>query len=500
MAELKCGVGRPKAAIGKLLAGLGVGLCFALGVTKVSSYDTWVHLSLGRWMFEEGRIPRTNLLSHTQPERATPNHQWLFQAGLYGVWRAVGLDGATLLKAGVVAGALGVVLATALRKGAEVAVAVLAVVVAAGAARFRFTLRPQVVALLFLGVYGLVLERWRWGGRRGLLVMLPLQVVWANVHGSAMLGCALALGYAVAETLSRRFGLKSAIGNRQSQLAWLWVVAGALVPLTLLNPQGAGILSLPFTHAAKQVGWGLKELLQDRAAVSWADLGGRHVCFAILGGVALVTLIGSAARRDLAEVGLCLGSLAAAGYSERFIDLFAVLAAPIAARNAAWLLRGVLRRMEPRLLAALGAAAALGLAALGKVASDREVPFGLGVAEGRFPEQEVAFVQEKFPDGNLFNEFEHGGYIWWRTRRPVFLDSRGELAYDMGFLRDYIEAWTSLAGWRGLVERHGLEVALAARRPLQAVIRADEGWEQVFQGSVCAVFVRRARSPALPAP
>ncbi|HUT35850.1 MAG TPA: hypothetical protein VNE39_20350 [Planctomycetota bacterium] len=471
--------------------GFAIALSFGLAVTKVSSYDTWVHLSLGRWMSENGRLPRTNLLSYTQPERPTTDHQWLFQAGLYGVWRLAGIDGATLVKAALVAAAFAFVLATARRKGADTVVAAAVVVVAVGAARFRFTLRPQVVGLLLLSAYLFVLERWRGGGNRGLLVLLPLQVLWANVHGSAILGCGLVIAYAAAESVRGRVGVKSEIGNRKSEILWLWAIALALVPLTLLNPHGTGILSLPFTHAAKQVTSGLKGLLQDRAAIAWADLGSRHLCFAILGGIGIVSLVASVVRRDVTEAGLFAGTLAAALYSERFVDLFAVASAPIAARNLTRILHTPLARLDRRLLNSLGAVAVFGLAMLGKASSDKCVPFGLGPAEGLLPEQELAFIQEHHPTGSLFNEFEHGGYIYWQTRRPVFLDSRGELAYDMAYFRAYVDAWTSRDRWRELVERYGLTVALVARPPLQAVLRSDGQWEQVFQGPVGAVFARK---------
>ena len=484
----------PHSTFRVLFVGLTVALSFGLAITKVSSPDTWVHLSLGRWMFENGRLPHTNLLSYTQPDRPTPDHQWLFQAGLYGVWRVAGIDGATLVKAAIVAAAFAFALATARRKGADLVVAAAVVIAAVGAARFRFTLRPQVVGLLLLSVYLFVLERWRAGGTRGLLALLPLQVLWANTHGSAILGCGLVAAYAAAESVRERVGVKSEIGNRKSGMVWLWTVALALVPLTLLNPHGAGILSLPFTHAAKQVAWELKDLLQDRASIAWRDLGTRHLAFAILAAIGLLSLVGSVVRRDVTEVGLFAGTLAAALYSERFVDLFAIAAAPIAARNLTDIFRKPLAAMDRRFLSCLGVATLFGLAVLGNACSDRTDPSGLGVAEGLFPEQELAFIQESHPTGNLFNEFEHGGYIYWRMRRPVFLDSRGELAYDMAYFRAYVDAVgarTSLDRWRELVERYGLAVALVARPPLQAVLRSDDQWEQVFRGPVGAVFVRK---------
>ncbi len=494
-------ISNQNSAISNLSVGVVLALSFTLAITKVSSPDTWVHLSLGRWMAEHGRLPRTNLLSFTQPDQPTPDHQWLFQAGLYGLWRVVGIEGATLVKAGIVAGAFAFVLATALRKGADPVVAAVVVLVAVGAARFRFTLRPQVLALLLSSAYLWTLERWRSGRSRGLLFLLPLQVLWANIHASAIIGCGLAVAYAAAETLKLhpRFQipdsrLKSAIGNRQSAFLWLWAIALALVPLTMLNPHGASILSLPFTHAAKQVSWGLKELLQDRASVKWAELGGRHICFTILAVFGLASLVGSFLRRDVTEVGLLLGTLAAALYSERFIDLFAVASAPIGARSLSGMIRKRMALVAPERLAAFAIAAQLGVLALAMASSGARTRFGLGVAERLFPEEEIAFVQAKYPTGNLFNEFEHGGYICWRTRRPVFLDSRGELAYDMAYLRAYVEAWDSRQRWRELVERYDLRVALIARSKLRAVIASDDQWEQVFPGPVCTVFVRRPAS------
>jgi len=483
----------------RVFACLAVALSFALAVTRVSSYDAWVHLSLGRWMAESGHIPRTNLLSYTQPDRPVTDHQWLFQLALYEVWTLAGPSGAILAKAAVVAAALGAAFAAARRKRAAPLLALWLVVLAAGASRFRFTLRPQVVGLLLLSLYLWLLERWRAGRCRGLLAVLPLQVLWANVHGSAIVGCGLLLGVVVGEGLRaamcRRRADASAVSPQppgRRQFAWLVAVALAVVPLTLLNPNGARLLALPFAHAARQASWGLKGLLQDRAPVTWGDLGGRHACFAILAAAALASLVGSLARRDATEAGLCLGTLAAALYSERFIGVFAIAAAPIAARNLTDMVRAPLRAIGPRLSLAAGMAGALALAALGIIASEGHTPAGLGLAPGRFPDAEVAFVQQRYPTGNLFNEFEHGGYIYWRTRRPVFIDSRGMLAYGPAFFRRYVDAWESPETWSKLVTDYRVRVALVARRALQRMFRASDRWEQVFQGPVCAVFVRRA--------
>ncbi|MFP4055896.1 MAG: hypothetical protein ACLF0G_03385 [Candidatus Brocadiia bacterium] len=483
-------------------------LAFACALAKVTSYDTWVHLSVGRWIAAEGRVPRANLISHTQPDRPTIEHRWLFQVGLWGLWRLGGPGAATVVKAALAGAAFALVLATARRKGAEIFVAAVFAVLAACAARFRLTLRPQVVAFLLFAAYLLVLERWRRGERWGILALLPLQVLWANVHGSAILGIGLGLGYAGAESL--RWALRRATRDVEpgprgiAALAGLWAVAGALAALTLVNPHGWRVLTLPFLHAETQKLSGLKELLRDRSSLRWADLAGRHACFAALAGLGLASLAGSVRRKDVTEAGLLLGLLAAAVHSERFIGLFAVGGAPICARNLSPALRGPLHRVARRIEAtqgrgmlALYAAAVLVLVTtVGMSPTVKELPPGLGVAEGRFPREELAAAQARCPKGKLFNEFEHGGYIYWQATRPVFIDSRGLLAYSSSFVQSYVAAWASPRAWAELLERHDIAVALVGHRgpgDQRQLSLARWGWRHVYRGPVCSVFVREDR-------
>jgi hypothetical protein len=480
-----------------LLFALSLAAIFVLAITQVTSYDTWVHLALGRWMSEHGALPRTNLLSHTMPDRPTLTHQWLFQYLLYQGWELMGPRGVILTKAVVVAGAFALALATARRKGAGPVVTCLCVVVAASAARFRFTLRPQVVAFLLLATYLYLLERGRAGKGRALLVLLPLQVLWGNLHGSAVLGIGIAVGFAAAESVRR---LLVADAPDRRALATLWVVALLLVPASLLNPHGAGLLSMPFAHAGAQSASGLKEFLRDRASVKLAELSGEHVFFAALAAAGVATLWASVRRRDVAETGLVLGLMVLAARSERFIGIFAVAAAPIIARNVTESL-GWLRAQE-RGRCVAGASLVLLLAWLGARHSSAAMPFGLTVRTTSLPETELAFVDAEFPKARIYNEFEHGGYIAWASGRPVFLDSRGVLAYDAAFLRRYVSLWTTPDPSLDWLAEYGVTVALVWRPPVRGLFEADRHWRLATRGPVCAVYVRvpeEARRAALSA-
>jgi len=483
-----------------------------VAVTKVTSYDTWVHLSLGRWMSEHERAPRTNLLSHTMPERPVVDHQWLFQWGLYQLWRQVGVPGLVVAKALVVGAAFAVVAATALRKGARPTAAVAVALLAAYAARSRFTLRPQVVSFLLLAVYLHALEQWRQTGRwRRLVILVPLQVLWANVHGSAVVGVALPFAYGMAEGLRAVLaatGLKVQPQPRRGvETAAPLCLSVALFAFSGWTPYGRDVLIEPFLLTQAQAMSGLKPFLLDRAALPWSELLGGHVFFAVLGFLGLVTLLGTLIRKDVTEAGLFVGLLVVAFHSQRFVGLFAIGAAPIVARNApdlamAWLKRPRTAVRGGRWAAAKPVAAALVLLALmepGWRGLRGEQPTGWRPPRDYLPEQEVAWIQKNAPIGNLFNEWEHGGYVAWRTGRPVFLDSRGLLAYDPELVRAYVASWTSGEMLAELTERYELRVALVAREPLVAQFRASSRWTEAHRGPVCSVFVSAGGNRARPA-
>lgn len=473
-----------------------------VATTKVTSYDTWVHLSLGRWMSEHGTVVRANLLSHTMPERPVVDHPWLFQCGLYQLWRLVGIPGLVVAKALVVGAAFAVVAATALRKGARPTATVVVALLAAYAARSRFTLRPQVVSFLLLAVYLYALERWRQTGRwRGLVVLVPVQVVWANVHGSAVVGVALPFAYGLAEALRAALaatGLKVQPGPRKGTEAVAPLCLSVLLFVcSVWTPYGRDVLFEPFLLTHAQAVSGLKPFLLDRASLPWSELLGGHAFFAVLALLGLVTLLGTLIRKDVTEAGLFAGLLVVAFHSQRFVGLFAIGAAPIVARNVSDAAMAWLKRPRPpvrggRWAVAKPVAAALVLLALmelGWRGLRGEQPTGWWPPRDYLPEQEVAWVQEHAPEGNLFNEWEHGGFIAWRTGRPVFLDSRGLLAYDPELVRAYMASWTSGAALAELTERYGLRVALVAREPLVAQFRASGRWTEAHRGPVCSVFV-----------
>src|SRR5262249_48913054 len=154
-------------------------------VRRMDDGDTWFHLAAGRLIAQTGRVPQTEPFSFSAAGVPWVNHEWLFDLGLYGAWRAGGATGASALAgAATLGGFLCLWLIASRRPPAWAAAALVALAVEAAVE--RFSIRPESVSFLFLGLTLLVLDG---PMTRGKVVGLGLlQAVWANCHGLSILG------------------------------------------------------------------------------------------------------------------------------------------------------------------------------------------------------------------------------------------------------------------------------------------------------------------------
>lgn len=153
--------------------------------------DGWMALVSGREIVRHG-LPTHDALTVWAAGRRWVDQQWLAQVLLYGLWRAGGLKLALLVHAALSVGALAGAAALARRLGASARGTTwicLPVLIAyyPGAA----VMRPQSFAYpLFVAVFWLLATDARSRSPRVLLTF-PLLVLWANLHGSVLLGAAL---------------------------------------------------------------------------------------------------------------------------------------------------------------------------------------------------------------------------------------------------------------------------------------------------------------------
>ena len=190
--------------------------------------DSWMTLVAGREIVAHG-LPSHEALTVMAAGRRWTDQQWLAQLAFYGLDRLGGLRVVLLVGVLAVAAAFGSAVVFSRLRGASARNTLFAATAAMLVAPWGWQLRAQSLALpLFVWVLGLlcldpVLRR-----RRTWLVF-PLLVLWANLHGSVILGAAVVswAGLVSLGALALRRG-RSAGGLRTGVLLvapWVCVLA-----------------------------------------------------------------------------------------------------------------------------------------------------------------------------------------------------------------------------------------------------------------------------------
>lgn len=153
--------------------------------------DTYWHIATGHWIVQNGAIPAQDPFSHTMRGAPWTAHEWLSQVILawvhdHGGWDAViGVTG--LAFAGTTA-----LLMRALLSKLEPIRAVLFTVMAVLMTTGHLLARPHMLALPLMMIWVVELVNARDEARAPKLWLLPVMVLWANMHGGFTLGLALA--------------------------------------------------------------------------------------------------------------------------------------------------------------------------------------------------------------------------------------------------------------------------------------------------------------------
>src|SRR5262245_6460803 len=177
---------------GRSLAGASAGAAVLLvaasfALRKLDDFDTFWHLAAGRFIARHAAVPATDVLSHTVRDHAWINLQWGFDLLIYGLFTA---GGAALLS---VVSAIAFTLATWLLlrlvrpEVGDVAGAAL-VLLAVLVAQDRFNVRPEMLSFPLLLVVLAILERARREEGRGAVWLVPVMLVWVNVHALFVVG------------------------------------------------------------------------------------------------------------------------------------------------------------------------------------------------------------------------------------------------------------------------------------------------------------------------
>jgi hypothetical protein len=468
------GLGR-RVAIGRLARILPVvapvaalaGLMAAIATTMIVQ-DSWSSLVVGREIAEHG-LPSLEHLTAIPSGRAWVDQQWLAQIVMYGASSAGGLGGLLALHIALIAAAFGFAALAAHERGARPGVLAVFFFLAAGAAPWAYQLRAQSFALALFSATLWLLTRDPKAERSATLVVLPLLCLWANLHGSVVLGASLVAVYGLQVLVDRPHGGRL-------------VRAGACV---VFAP--AAVLASPY---ALQLPGYYKLMLVDppfgREIMEWqrsTPSASTAVFFTLLG---VVVLLAVRRRSDLTrfDVLAVLITVASALMAMRGIVWFALTALAVVPALATRK-----QRSEDFSGAAAGALAAVMVAsALGAIVWTAVRPASTYPGD-LYPARVALVVQTHAGAGRVFANDATADWLLWQI--PAL---RGRVAYDVRFelLKPAemarIVRYVRLEGdWTAALRGYGLVVA--DRRHAARLVETGR-WRRLYSGPDLSV-VRR---------
>ncbi|MBY0512495.1 MAG: hypothetical protein K2P78_01120, partial [Gemmataceae bacterium] len=203
---------------------------------------TFWHTTTGEMILADGFI-RADPYTFTFGGTWWVPYQWLGEVAMALAHRLGGFDAQLLGAVTVIAGTFAWLTVRMLRTGLHPIAAGSVVALGLAAAASHFHVRPHLFTMLCMAVTAGLLadvESGRVRFRR-LGWLLPLVVVWTNVHGGVLGGIAT-IGIAAAGWgACWQLGMHSPVGGWR-QAAFAAAVALACVPATLLNPYGRDLL------------------------------------------------------------------------------------------------------------------------------------------------------------------------------------------------------------------------------------------------------------------
>ena len=291
------------AALGTMLLGLA---------PQIFVGDSWMTLVAGREIVDHG-FPHRESLTVLAHGRTWVDQQWLAQLAFYGADLAAGLRATMLLHVALVTTATALAIGAARQRGATARSTLLVVSACLLVAPWSWTLRAQALALpLFVATLALLASDRDLLRRRTLLVF-PLLLLWANVHGSVVVGAAIA-GWAGAIGLGE-------LALRRSTRARLWRSI-ALVVLPWLC-----VVATPYGTAV--IGY-YKLMFIDspvaKAVTEWQSPRphGYQIAFFVVAAATLVIAFFGRRRLSLFDLGVLAFTLAGSLRSARGIVWFAL--------------------------------------------------------------------------------------------------------------------------------------------------------------------------------
>ncbi len=443
--------------------------------------DLGRHITIGSYIIHNWKIPTRDIFSNSMTGQPLVPHEWLAQVAFGGIYAWLGLSGAVLLTALLIATTFTCTYQQMLKRNVYRILALLITILAASASSLHWLTRPHIFTFLFTALWAYQLEN-----EKSRIWLFPvLMLVWANTHGAFIAGFVI-WGAHLAGWLWEYLHKQSTkeAGGR------LALIGGTSFLATFINPAGWHLWGT-------SVGYLGSRFLVDRTVEYRSPNFHDWSTWPFLVMLALYILaLGIAGRPRIREAVLFAGWTVMSLYSARNIPLFAIVTAPYLAGSIQAALEKV--PVLPRIEQAVASVETNLRGILWPVLAVCTLTVAFYVHPNpsnqfdpkKFPVKAVDWLEANPQQGRMFNEFTWGGYLLYRMwpAETVFIDGQTDF-YGEALAREYEQVITAREGWEAVLLKYDVSWVIVRRgQPLVQALQDKLGWVVVYRDGTSAIL------------
>ena len=484
--------------------------------TLLGDGDTGWHIRTGQWILAHHMVPTVDMFSYSRPGAPWFAWEWLWDvcfAVLFSKW---GMPSVVLGSMAVICFTNALLFRLVRRKCGNGLVAIAVTLLATGGCAIHWLARPHLFTLLFFVVSMHITERAREGRTRLLAWLVPLTLLWTNLHGGFFVLFLLLACYIGGDLLNAV--LERDPVARRGYLAavkpWLltFVVCFAV---TFINPYGWQL----HKHVIEYISdpYQLQHITEFQSMNFHSPV---VVYFEPLMAVAFFVALWDLRNRRFVEVFASMGWLHLALMAQRNLPLFALAVAPEVARGisavlgearlsnlaswipkvSTWFVGAAASTDETDRIPRVHLVSAMAVAIIGLLLfapAPLNDKFISTYDPAYYPEKALSLLSA--PDvHHIFAEDEWGDYLVYQLYpkgKKVFIDGRSDF-YGDDFGERYLDLMNVKWDWQSTLDKYSVDtIAISPKFALTQTLKISPDWRVVYDDTVTVVFRRNQSQP-----
>jgi len=467
--------------------------------SNAADYDLWGYLAFGRLFWETHTFPYQDPFGYVPTKTLWVYHEWLTGVLYFPIYHLLGEQALQFLKYAAGLSTAGIIYLASRKRDATPIASLFGLFVS-----FTYVcssgyapVRAQVFTFLFFAFSLYVLEtakreeKWTF-----LWWLVPVQILWCNLHGAFLAGLGIISLYAIGEGLSRQ--------NFWPYTKVLMVAGFA----TLINPYGIKYWSYLY-ESIPMPRPELTEWAPTITILRTATLSNYAIYFFGLVFVAFLFILWY--RKYSFTALLILTVTAYLGFKhlrhtllfmlafgvympEAFSELFSRfgnhrLITSLARSTKHWLSSLAMLTVTIYFMYSFFSSSPLDL----KVKSSQEP----GEKGAYYPVGALDYMESHQATGNVLPLFRWGEYIVWTfyPRLHVGMDARYEMVYPSDYCEAYFDVMNGRRGWRDFLGAYKHErVLVEVNSRIDALLQEEPAWVEAYRGPTGVLFVKGSQS------